>query len=236
MRTAAPPVTGRRGLSDIAYGFMKALFAALEIGVFTHLAGGPLTAPELATATAVVPHGSRTLLNALAALGLVVQDGDRYANAPASGRYLVRSTASDFGEYFRLQVGRQIHPALVHLDAGIAGTGVAFEAFSGLMTDPAQARTFTAAQHAGSLAAARVLADRLPLDGVTRLLDVGRGSGAFSSRCAAATPACGPPYSTSPPCSRSRASTGTRQASPTASTSWRAMPRAARGRPVRTWC
>ncbi len=48
------------------------------------------------------------------------------------------------------------------------------------MADPGEARTFTAAQHAGSLAAARVLADRVPLAGAGRLLDVGGGSGAFS--------------------------------------------------------
>ena len=39
---------------------------------------------------------------------------------------------------------------------------------------------FTAAQHAGSQAAARVLAERTPLGGARRMLDVGGGSGAFS--------------------------------------------------------
>ena len=37
-------------ISEIAFGFMgsKALFAALELEVFTHLADGPLTAGALA--------------------------------------------------------------------------------------------------------------------------------------------------------------------------------------------
>jgi ubiquinone/menaquinone biosynthesis C-methylase UbiE len=78
---------------------------------------------------------------------------------------------------------------MLNLDAGIAGTGRAFDTMSALLSTPDDARTFTTAQHVGSLAAARVLADRVvpdrlptgsPGTGVIRLLDVGGGSGAFS--------------------------------------------------------
>jgi hypothetical protein len=191
------PATRRSDLSAIAYGFMasKALFAALELGVFTLLADGPLTAAEIGARAGLATGRVRTLLNALAAVGLVVRAGDAFGNAPASDRYLVRGRPDDFGDYFRLQVGRQIYPALLHLEAGIAGTGRAFNAMSGLLCDPENARTFTTAQHAGSLAAAGVLADRLLADRMpverwpqgravgeagVRLLDVGGGSGAFS--------------------------------------------------------
>ncbi len=177
MVTAAPPASRRRDLSDIAYGFMasRALFAGLEIGVFTHLSGGPLDVAELAAATGVAPHRMRTLVRALAGLGLLVVERDRYGNAPAARHHLA---GGGLGEYYRLQVGRQIYPALTHLDAGIAGAAVG--AVGGWTADPEQARTFTAAQHAGSLDAARALADRVPLGGATRLLDVGGGSGAFA--------------------------------------------------------
>lgn len=49
------PVTDRRGLSQLAYGFMasKALFAALGIDLFTHLAAGPRTPDELCATTGV---------------------------------------------------------------------------------------------------------------------------------------------------------------------------------------
>jgi 2-hydroxy-4-(methylsulfanyl)butanoate S-methyltransferase len=177
MVTAASPATTRRDLSDIAYGFMasKALFAGLEIGLFGHLSGGPLGVAELAAATGVAPHRMRTLVRALAGVGLVVECGQRYANAPAAREHLA---GGGLGEYYRLQVGRQIYPALTHLDACIAGGAAG--AFGGWMTDPEQARTFTVAQHAGSLDAARVLAGRVPLGGAARLLDVGGGSGAFA--------------------------------------------------------
>jgi ubiquinone/menaquinone biosynthesis C-methylase UbiE len=185
------PATDRRALSDVAYGFIasKALFAALEIDLFSRLADGARTAGELAARTGVAEHRLRTLLRALAAVGLVVPADGGYTNAPASARYLVRDGGPDLGEYFRLQVGRQIYPALVHLDAGLSGAGGAFDRLAGLMADDEQARTFTTAQHAGSLAAARVLAGRLDLGTARTLLDVGGGSGAFAIALCAANPA-----------------------------------------------
>jgi SAM-dependent methyltransferase len=174
--------TDLNDLSDIAYGFMasKALVTALEIGLFSRLAAGPGTAAELAAITGRDCRRLRTLLRALAALGLVTVEEECYANAPASEQYLVRGGRRDLGDYYRLQIGRQLYPALLRLDDGLAGTGTAFDTLGGLMADPAQARTFTVAQHAGSRGAARALADRLPLDGARRLLDVGGGSGAFT--------------------------------------------------------
>jgi 2-hydroxy-4-(methylsulfanyl)butanoate S-methyltransferase len=184
------PATDRRALSAVAYGFIgsKALFAALELDLFTHLAEGGRRVDELAQRTGVAENRMRTLLHALAALGLVVREDGAYANAPASARYLVRGGADELGEYFRLQIGRQIYPALVHLDAGMAGTGGAFDTLAGLMADADEARTFTDAQHAGSLAAARVLAARLDLGGARSLLDVGGGSGTFSIALCEANP------------------------------------------------
>src|SRR5207344_439502 len=135
----------RRDIADVAYGFMgsKALFAALEIGVFAALAEGPRTADDLAAAFGLDVRRLATLLRALAGLGLVVEDGDGFRNAPAAQRHLVPGARGDIGEYYRLQVGRQIYPALVHLDAGIAGAGVAFSGFDELMGRCDTATTFT---------------------------------------------------------------------------------------------
>jgi SAM-dependent methyltransferase len=181
-RSTTAPAATRNDIASVAYGFIgsKTLFAALEVGLFTALAEGAAAVEELAAAVSVAPPRLRTLLRALAALGLVVEEAGRFANSPAAHRHLVRGAGADLGEYYRLQVGRQIYPALVHLDAGIAGTGCAFDGFAQLMACAGEATTFTVAQHAGSLEAARTLADRLPLPGARRLLDLGGGSGAFS--------------------------------------------------------
>ncbi len=56
------PITDVRDISHIAYGFMgsKALFSALNIDVFGHLAGGPKTLEGLVDDTGSRP-GSRSL-------------------------------------------------------------------------------------------------------------------------------------------------------------------------------
>jgi SAM-dependent methyltransferase len=174
-----PPITDVREISRIAYGFMasRALFAALEIDVFGRLAERSKSLDELARETGLAPSRLGALLTACVALGLLGREGERYANAPASAAYLVPSSATYFGDYFGLQVARQIYPTLQHLDAALRGERVNFYA---QMRDPAEARAFTVAQHSGSLGPAHVVAKLVDLGGARRLLDVGGGSGAFS--------------------------------------------------------
>ena len=71
LRTPAP-AGERQQLWDVAYGFMasKALFAALELDLFTELANGPRTCTELSASTGVAGNRLQTLLHALTGLGL----------------------------------------------------------------------------------------------------------------------------------------------------------------------
>jgi SAM-dependent methyltransferase len=178
------PITDVREISRIAYGFMgsKALFSALNFDIFGRLVGGHKTFENLVKEIGVAPNRLRTVLAALTALGLIVRDGEGYGNAPASERYLVRGAPAYFGDYYRFQIDRQLYPALVHLDSGIAGdtAHLAFDSFAGLTDDPEEADAFTRAQHSGSMGPALMLAKNFSLKGARTLLDVGGGSGAFS--------------------------------------------------------
>jgi len=180
----ATPLSDVRDISRIAYGFMgsKALFSALNIDLFGHLVGSGKTLEALVEETGVASNRLSTLLAALTSIGLVTREATTYRNAPASDRYLVRGTPAYFGDYYRFQIDRQIYPALVHLDAGIAGDTqrLAFDSLAGLTGDPEEADAFTRAQHAGSMGPAVMVARKLDLGGARRLLDVGGGSGAFS--------------------------------------------------------
>ncbi|HEV8584223.1 MAG TPA: methyltransferase [Methylomirabilota bacterium] len=172
-------ITDVRDIARIGYGFMasRALFAALDADVFGRLAEGPKSLEALAAALGLAPGRLDALLTACVALGLLTRDGERYANAPASATYLVRTSPAYFGDYFRFQVSRQIYPTLMHLDAALRGERVDFYS---QLRDPDEARAFTIAQHSGSLGPAHVVAKLVDLGGARRLLDVGGGSGAFS--------------------------------------------------------
>jgi len=175
------PLTDVRDISRIAYGFIasKALFAALELDLFSRLLE-PKSIDALARESGIPARRVTTLLATLTALGLIVRDDDRFRNSPASERYLTRGSPAYFGEYYRLQVNRQLYPALEHLDAGLAGDASNLVDQQGLMSDPAEAEVFSVAQHAASLGPAIRLATTIDLHGSRTVLDVAGGSGAFS--------------------------------------------------------
>ncbi|MAS44514.1 MAG: methyltransferase [Rhodobacteraceae bacterium] len=185
-------LTSAEEISDIAFGFMgsKALFAALHYGVFTHLGDGPLCAEEVAARSDLPVERARTLLTAVASLGLVSVEDGKFANAPASEAFLVNGAKYDFGDYLRLQVDRQMYRLLDQIEPALANklsdadTGSYAEWFS----DPEEARLYSESQHAGSLGPARGLAKLVDLSAARKLLDVGGGTGAFSITLCHANP------------------------------------------------
>ena len=83
--------TGPQYLEDLAtgYWFSEALFAAVELEVFTLLELKGMTTAELADALAMPVSGLGRFLKALGAINLVVCDGDRYYNTKLASSYLV---------------------------------------------------------------------------------------------------------------------------------------------------
>ncbi len=73
-----------------------AMVSAGELGVFHHLARGPSTADQTALACGASSSGTRVLLDALTAWGLVTRDGDRYANGDFVTRHFTPSSRPDF--------------------------------------------------------------------------------------------------------------------------------------------
>lgn len=170
-------------VSQIAFGFMgsKALFAALELGVFTELAGSAKSAAELAAAANVHEDRAMTLLTALAGMGLVSVEGGKFSNSPAAEAFLVKGAKYDFGDYLRLQVGKQMYPLLDQIEGALKGELGADDtgSYADWFSDPEEAKLYSESQHAGSLGPARQLAKLLDLSGEKKLLDVGGGTAAF---------------------------------------------------------
>jgi 2-hydroxy-4-(methylsulfanyl)butanoate S-methyltransferase len=183
---AMKPIEDVRQISALTYGFIasKALFAALDLDLFTCIAQGIATLDALAKATGTAPNRLRTLLTALKTAGLVSEADGRFANAPATSTYLVAGAPGDFRDYIRIVNGGFLYEGLRHLEKSMRGErifpdkgfyeGIVYS--EGGVGGPA----FSAAQHAGSLGPARLMARRVALSDAKKFLDVGGGSGAYT--------------------------------------------------------
>ena len=110
-------------------------------------------------------------------VGLLSKSGDRYANAPASQEYLVRTAPRYFGDYYRFQIDRQIYPLFGRLSDALQGKRLQFY---DVTQDKEEADYFSRAQHSGSMGPAAMMSRLVDLKGRRKLLDVAGGSGAFS--------------------------------------------------------
>jgi len=99
----------------------------------------------------------------------------------------VTSSRAYYGDYLRYQMGRQFYHRMGALPS-VMSTGEA-PSYASWFSDPETANTYTQAQHNGSVATAKYMVKKkLSLEGVTSMLDVGGGSGAFSYVFTGATP------------------------------------------------
>src|SRR5262245_24446664 len=87
--TASP--TDASALHALGLGFMasRTLIVALELRLFTHLAGRTRTVAQAASALGLAERPTGRLLSACAALGLVYLSAQGCANTPLAERYLV---------------------------------------------------------------------------------------------------------------------------------------------------
>jgi hypothetical protein len=92
-QTSMQPLTADRiiGLGD-AFRGSKVLLSAVELGVFTELAAGPLDLEALRRRIGINAGGARDFLDALVVLGMLTrQSNGRYGNAPEGDLYLDRN-------------------------------------------------------------------------------------------------------------------------------------------------
>jgi hypothetical protein len=160
----------------IAFQRSRILLTAFELGVFTALGDMEKTAVETALTLGVDPGAAGRLMNALCALGYLEKTGTRYKNTLSSRKYLVEGSPD-----YQAGLGHlaNLWKSWSTLTEAVRKGGPAAEQAFPDRGDE-WLRSFIAAMHdrAGKQAAA--VAGMLDLSGVSRLLDVGGGSGAFS--------------------------------------------------------
>jgi len=180
-------------VDGVAYGFMasQALFAALELGVFDHIAAAGdagMSKDAIMKACGVNAPRMQTLLTALTAVKSLQRGSDgMYKLSPNAATYLVQSSRHYYGDYLRYQIGRQFYHTMGTLpDTMTSGKAPSYASW---FSDPEVAKTYTQAQHNGSMATAKYLIKKkIQLGNITSMLDVGGGSGAFSYVFVGATP------------------------------------------------
>ena len=160
-----------------AYMESAAFIAAVELKLFTAVAGGDDTETRLAGRLGLSAVNAERLVTACAALRLLERDGDRLRNAPDVDRYLVEGrpgyagawmlfTRPDWNEWGRLaeHLRRREPPAVL-------GKYVGFTV--------EDARRYHEATSSIGLGAGRRFVRQVDLTGRKKLLDLGGGSGAY---------------------------------------------------------
>jgi|SoiMethySBSTD1v2_1073268.scaffolds.fasta_scaffold30889_6 acetylserotonin N-methyltransferase len=100
--TPAPPPDPTVVLDTLeAFRRSKAMFAAVELGVFDALTAGHRTAAELANELRCNEDALRRLLDACVGLGLLVREGERHGNTPAAACYLTSTSPRRLTGYLR---------------------------------------------------------------------------------------------------------------------------------------
>lgn len=171
-------------LHTLGLGFMatRTLTVALDLRLFTHLAGKTASLSEIAHSLGLAERPTKRLLSACAALGLVQVSGQHFRNTPLASKYLVEGQATYIGSYLQMfdALGyhrwEQLHTAL-HRNAPLDGID---HPYHDLANDADAARAFLSAQHHGSQSLGQALARRFDFQPFHCLLDLGAGAGTYT--------------------------------------------------------
>ena len=104
--------------TGMAFWAGKTLLSAVEIGLFTELGGGPLTADDIGARLDLHLRSRRDFLDALVALRLLQRTDARYANTPETALFLDRNKPSYVGGMLEM-ANALLYPFWAHLTLGL---------------------------------------------------------------------------------------------------------------------
>lgn len=172
----------------------KVLLSAVELGLFTELAKGPLDVAAIQQRLGLHPRSARDLLDTLVGLGMLDRQGDRYRNTPETDFFLDRNKPSYTGGMLEMANAR-LYRFWGDLTAALktgepqneCKTGAA-NPFDALYSDPARLRQFLQGMTGISLGTARAIAQKFPWKDYKSFFDVGCAQGALPVQVALAHP------------------------------------------------
>ena len=169
----------------------KTLLSAVELGLFTVLANGPLDAETLIDTLGLHRRSARDFLDALVALGMLNREGDRYANTSATDLFLDRRKPSYVGGLLEMANAR-LYPFWGSLTEALRTGEPQNEAkqggdlFEALYTDPQRLAGFLKAMTGVSMGSARAIAAKFPWQDYASFADVGTAEGGLPVQVALA--------------------------------------------------
>src|SRR5262245_33031978 len=162
----------------------KIMFAGVEIGLFDALAEGPARAEDLATKLGAQDTSLRRLLDACAALGLVVAEDGRHRLTPATETYLTKNGKMSLVGYVQYsnnalwylwgRLEEAVREGTHRWEAAFGGKG---ELFSHYFRTDESKRTFLMGMHGYGLLSSPQVVSAFDLGRFQRLVDLGGGTG-----------------------------------------------------------
>ena len=175
-------------ITSLATGYWSSmvLISANRLGVFKHLAEGPLGAEAIAERCGVGVRGTELLLNACVAERLLAKENGLYANSATSRVFLVPGIPSYLGD--ALKYSEDLYPVWGNLEQTLRTSKPPAPPETILGDDPEKTRNFVLAMHNRALGIARAVVASLDLSGRKQMFDVGGGPGTYSILLAQKTP------------------------------------------------
>jgi O-methyltransferase domain/Dimerisation domain len=184
--------------TGIAFWRSKALLSAVELGLFSALADGPLTGEQLRWRLDLHPRAVPDFTDALVALGFLEREGDgpgaAYANTAATQRYLDRRSPHYVGGWLEMANAR-LYRFWGDLTEGLRSGqpqnelkrgGVSM--FETLYADEQRLEQFMAAMSGLSAGNFELLAERFDFSRFSTLADIGGATGQLACIVAARHP------------------------------------------------
>lgn len=178
------PVTPDR-IMQLGLGFWatKTLLSAVELGLFTELARGPMPLDALSGRLDLHPRAARDFLDALVSLRMLERDDEGvYRNAPEADMFLDRAKPSYMGGMLEM-ANTRLYTFWGSLTEALRTGKPQNEAkrggnfFEALYADPERLEGFLSAMTGLSLGAARAIAEKFPWSDYKTFIDIGGAQG-----------------------------------------------------------
>ncbi len=178
----------------MAFWGSKTLLSAIELGVFSTLAAGPLSEEDLRAGLGLDGRGTRDFLDALVALGMLDRRADGYHNTPETDLFLDPAKPSSYIGGFLEMANTRLYPFWGDLTDALR-TGEpqneikeGEDLFAALYGDPELLRVFLTAMTGISVPSAIAIAQKFPWERYQSFCDVGTAQGSLPVHVALAHP------------------------------------------------